>query len=34
MLGSLTGQYHIPLRNLVVAEDIVQTTGKATLHSG
>ena len=34
MLGSLSGKHHIPLRNLVLAEDVVQTAGEAALHSG
>ena len=34
MLSSLSGKYHVPLRNLVVAKEVVQTTGEAALHSG
>ena len=34
MLCGLTGEYHIPLRNLVVAKEVVEATGEATLHSG
>ena len=34
VLGSLSGEHHIPLRDLVLAEDVVQTAGEAALHSG
>ena len=33
MLGSLTSENHIPLTDLIVAKDVVQTTGEAALHS-
>ena len=33
MLCCLSGEHHIPLRHLVVAKEVVQTAGEATLHS-
>ena len=34
VLSGLSGKSHIPLVDLVVAKDVVQTAGEATLHSG
>ena len=33
MLCSLTGQNHVPQADLVVTKEVVETAGKATLHS-
>ena len=34
VLGSLSGQYHIPLADLIVAKEVVESEGEAALHSG
>ena len=33
VLRSLAGEHHVPLRNLVVTEEVVQTASEAALHS-
>ena len=33
MFGSLSGKYHIPLADLVVGKEVVQTIGKTAFHS-
>ena len=34
VLCSLTGENHIPLADLIVGKDVVQTTGNTAFHSG